>query len=275
MPTTNQTRPATNRTMNHARPPHNDELPVFMCGIRDTDVPASTALQLSSRLVPEGDGEVLYYPGCGSDYGPLVHFAQTTKLKAVVYVDYLLKVADIKAMLHTACRGLHIPVPERFSVLRPRQLGVADWSHFWHESPRSKQFFGPTHGTGFQCQLELPSGTASFVFLRTEGHQTYANLLNTPLQPSIVVLQDHGFGCNWTNFGDESPMFEAAERQRSLPRKLFVAEGTRPWPGYHQTGDYDYQRGQMHNFARAVFERYRGGAERHGPIFTGRANELV
>lgn len=230
-----------------------NRIPAIMCGIRDE--PGATVLQLSPSLVPTGEGEVLYYPGCGTDYGPLVHFAQATRLKAVVYVDFHTKVADIKAMLHSACLRLGILAPEHHSVLKVSQLGATEWAQFWAQTERAKCLAGPDNGTGFQCELALPDGPVKFVFLRTEGHQTYSNLLNTALQPDIVVLQDHGFGGNWRDFGRTSPMYLSARQQNRLPPKLFVAEGTHAWPGYQRTEPYEYQEGQMHQFGRALFKR--------------------
>lgn len=102
-----------------------------------------------------------------------------------------------------------------------------------------------------------PDQTTRLIFLCTEGHQTYVNLFNTYLQPNMVVLQDHGFGGNWKDFGNhESPMYLAADAYQALPERLFVAEGnTRPWPGYHRSGPDLVLEGQMHQFGRAIYER--------------------
>lgn len=228
-------------------------LPVIMCGIGNR--PRRYPLTLSPRLTPAGDGDVLYYPGCGTDYGPLVHFAQSTTLRAAVYVDYLVEEDAVKAMLDKVSEQLGWSAPPCFTGLESRDLGVPEWSGYWPEAPESTRFADPTNGTGFQCELTRPSGPIRFVFLRTEGHQTYTNLLRTPLQPSIVVLQDHGFGSNWQPFGGCSDMFFAAEKFDCMPPNIFVAEGTEPWPGFNRTEPYIHQEGQMHHHVRALFER--------------------
>jgi hypothetical protein len=115
-------------------------------------------------------------------------------------------------------------------------------------------FSNPSNGRGIQCSLNMPNGSLKFIFLRTEAHQTYANLLDTELQPDIVVLQEHGFGCNWQDFGGQSAMHSAAAITRNLPRWLFVAENTKPWPGYEQVETFAVQDGQMHAHGRALFE---------------------
>lgn len=222
------------------------ELPVIMCGIGRR--PRQKPLSLVSSLSPAGVGEVLFYPGCGADLSPLTHFAQKTALKAVVYVDYLIRVPAVKAMVHKACQQLGWSAPGGFQGLKASDFGVRAWSDFWHESDRSMVFADPANATGFQCDIPCPSGSIRFVFLRTEGHQTYENLLRTPLQPDIVVLQDHGFGGNWQPFGGVSDMFCAAESFDCFPSKLFVAEGTQPWPRYNRTESSVYLNRQMHEY---------------------------
>ena len=142
--------------------------------------------------------------------------------------------------------------------LRGRDFGLTGWKEFWPESERSLMFGKPDTAFGVVCDLTLqPNRSTRLIFLRTEAHQTYCNLLNTTLRPNMVVLQDHGFGGNWQDFGnEESPMYLAALEQRALPPRLFVAESnTRPWPGYHRSGSEVLLEGQMHQYQRVVYER--------------------
>ena len=64
-------------------------VPGWSCHRAESDV--------TSRLKPR-EGLVLYYPGAGTDYG-LQHFALNLDLAVVVYVDYLIKPAQIRSML--------------------------------------------------------------------------------------------------------------------------------------------------------------------------------
>ena len=250
-------------------------LPTIMCGIRHPrnegfwpDEQGKAHLRSGLTVHPRReihpmfgpqDGMVLYYPGCGSDYGPLLHFSQTEHVSTAVYVDYLMTRTQIIEMLQDLYRaaGTQGEGPKLFP-LRGRDFGLTGWKEFWPESERSLMFGKPDTAFGVVCDLTLqPNRSTRLIFLRTEAHQTYCNLLNTTLRPNMVVLQDHGFGGNWQDFGnEESPMYLAALEQRALPPRLFVAESnTRPWPRYRRSGSELLLDGQMHQHQRAVYER--------------------
>ncbi len=269
-----QTNPQTTITVDFA---NLDEqaLPAIMCGIRnprddgrsraEADAahrPSEMTHQRKRKIHPmlePQDGMVLYYPGCGSDYGPLLHFSQTEQVSIAVYVDYLMtrsRIVDMLCDLHRAA-GLQAVNPT-LTTLRASDLGMTEWRDFWPKTERGLMFGKPDRAFGVTCELQLqPDRQTRLIFLCTEAHQTYCNLLNTTLRPSMVVLQDHGFGGNWQDFGDEdSPMYLVAHECRALPQRLFVAKGsTRPWPGYRRSGPDLLLEGQMHRHQRAVYER--------------------
>ena len=250
-------------------------LPTIMCGIRNprrdgfwldehggvhpvSGLTIQPKREIRPMFEPQ-DGMVLFYPGCGTDYGPLLHFSQTERVSTAVYVDYLMTRGHIVELLRDLMRaaGVRAESP-KLTPLRARDFGLAGWKDFWPETERSLVFGKPDKAFGVTCDLQLhPDQQTRLIFLRTEAHQTYCNLLNTSLQPNMVVLQDHGFGGNWQGFGDEeSPMYLAALECRALPQRIFVAEGnTRPWPGYRRSGSEILLEGQMHQYQRAVYER--------------------
>lgn len=192
---------------------------------------------------------MLYYPGAGTDYGPLQHFALNLDLAVAVYVDYLIKPDMIRAML----RSVTPTVPELQRV-SPRELGCRVWADFWPEDPASLAFARPTRAFGFTCELQLhPQRSTRLIYLATEGHQTFGQLLGTALQPDLVVLQDHGFGGNWCDFGGMSPMYRMAHAADALPPLLFSADGnTRVWSGYEAVGEPMLLAGQMHAYRRCL-----------------------
>lgn len=250
-------------------------LPTIMCGIGDprkegfwrdeegtahlrSGLTAQPQREIHPMFGPQ-DGMVLYYPGCGSDYGPLLHFSQTEHVSTAVYVDYLITRTQIVDMLRDLYRAAGVQGESpKLLPLRGRDFGLTGWKEFWPECEQSLRFGKPDTAFGVVCDLQLkPNRSTRLIFLRTEAHQTYCNLLNTTLRPNLVVLQDHGFGGNWQDFGDdESPMYLAALEHRALPPRLFVAEGnTRPWPGYRRSGSELLLDGQMHQHQRAIYER--------------------
>ena len=153
-----------------------------------------------SRLKPR-DGLVLYYPGAGTDYGPLQHFALNLDLAVAVYVDYLASPSTIREMLRSV--SATEPTLQRVT---PKDLGCRTWADFWPEQERSLMFARPSRAFGFQCDLQIhPGRSTRLIYLVAEGHQTFGRLLGTALQPDLVVLQDHGFGGNWRDFGGRAP----------------------------------------------------------------------
>ncbi len=204
-----------------------------------------------ASLRPEPEGCVLYYPGSGFDLGPLRTLAATAhssvKISTVIYSDYLVEVSTLKARLRSLHKGPHL----EFREVTPQQLGHDHWEAFWSSDLRSYRFAHPNDARGFECDITFQNGRhVKFIYLRTDAVQTYVNLLNTPLQPDMVVLQDHGFGGNWTQFGGEHEMFQAAAQQGALPSWLYVADNTRCWPGYTAMGESIRDKGQMHSHTR-------------------------
>jgi hypothetical protein len=203
------------------------------------------------RLKPR-DGLVLYYPGAGTDYGPLQHFAQELDLAVAVYVDYLIT----PNLIHQMLRSVSPQVPE-LRCFSPKHLGLRRWADFWPDHEDSRMFARPTRAFGLQCDLQIhPDHTTRLIYLATEGHQTYQNLLGTVLQPDLVVLQDHGFGGNWRDFGGESPMYRMAHAAGALPLWVFSAGlNTQVWPGYEWAGQSLLLPGQMHDYERHLHRR--------------------
>lgn len=182
---------------------------------------------------------------------PLQHFALNMDLAVAVYVDYLIK----PDMIHDMLRRLSATTPE-LQRISPRDLACRTWADFWPEDSRSLLFAKPTRSFGFMCDLQIhPERSTRLIYLATEGHKTYQNLLGTRLQPDLVVLQDHGFGGNWRDFGGFSPMYRMARAASALPPLLFSAgENTRVWPGYQAIGEPVLLRGQMHQYERRLYQ---------------------
>ena len=93
------------------------------------------------------------------------------------------------------------------------------------------------------------------VYLGTEGIGTYERLLEAGFVPDAVVLQDHGFGANWSSFGGTREMFHAARHRDAWPRVLLVGAQTSHWNGYVPITDPRPYAGNVFNLARALFVR--------------------
>ena len=91
------------------------------------------------------------------------------------------------------------------------------------------------------------------IYLATEAAKTYSIMIEHGIVPTALVLQDHGFGGNWSQFGCGGALHEAAIEHDAFPHLLFIGTTTTPWPGYEQVSDYVVYEGQMHRHARALY----------------------
>lgn len=210
----------------------------------------------SIRLLKESQltQATLYYPGSGFDFGPLCLFANLPGLENVVYVD-----SGMGDALEALQAAMQKSIPEfevvEATVLSPSFFNAPDWELFFHPEARcepsvSKKAFG------VKFKLRKAEKTINFYFLGTEGVASSRVLMKAGFNIQVMVLQDHGFGGNWTRFQGESALYQTFKKQRALPQMLFVAENTTPWPGYTSTQmPLLIRRGQMHTHQRSIYLR--------------------
>lgn len=193
-------------------------------------------VKVDSSKLPTPPGSVFYYPGAGTDTGPMRLAIGALGAGTVIHSDYLVARHQVLDMLRACSGWARVRNVQRLSS---RDLGLAAWDAFWPQDPRSRAFSDPSQSWGLTCVLETEDRWVRFVFLGTDAHQTYANLLNTAWQPRLVWLQDHGFGANWTDYAGQSLMWKVAVRQSALPRFLLCPPNQRQaWPGYCDMGEW-------------------------------------
>ena len=198
------------------------------------------------------ESRTVCYPGSGSDGSPMKLFNRGHASHCFVWVD---QSYDFDEMITTGEMDL-----KGYDIHQARQVdltvrtdyespvGNTSCSHMVVYDRRSE--FGDEHGA---TRLAL-------LFVRAEAHSAYEQIYGQKFRnnpPFAVVIQDHGFGCNFTNHdfgGPDSPIFDTA-RNNGLP--LFVlfaerAEGTGPelWPGYARVDSVRATFGGMHRNRR-------------------------
>ncbi len=191
---------------------------------------------------------VLYYPGGGNDFDPLRLFYKRAGTRCFVYADYMKEqeIADVPDFQLRA-QG----------EIMPQDLGVHDWEAFWPEPPESRSFAAPADASGLWRVLDPHTGSNKpivLLYLKTEAIHTYYVLwARHNAAPDAIVLQDHGFGGNWDKFGAGGLLYQYAT-EHGLPRLLYVARNTYPWPGFEACSDFGEGEGQ-HGHRRAIFSR--------------------
>lgn len=206
---------------------------------------------------------VVYYPGHGGDGQAVRVFSAAHAAHCFIYADYFWEEADIKASLDHPRRhfkGYHTLA--RIS-LTPEKLISGNWrphaqpTHGWATQPNIQPFgfvevlerdadFGPEHG----------ADRLAILFLGADGHATYDALFCQAGQtkpPYAILLQDHGFGGNYSAFGRDGLMEKIATMTGRKPELLLVAENTKAWEGYEKIPQCDPDIGGRYREARFLF----------------------
>lgn len=196
--------------------------------------------------------QVMFYPGAGTDHGPLAFFAKEFEFDRFVFADYGLTRDEVIGFI-SDIPGWSL-VPDSVRDLAPGDFDAQTWADFWHPDCDVNRHDQPF---AFECQLRDRGGRVVLLrYLGVDAFGCYRALLKSKgWQPAAVSLQDHGFGGNWSMFGGDSPMFHSASAARLLPDTLLVAANTDPWPGYMPSGQEAKSPGQAHGHRRFVYRR--------------------
>lgn len=207
---------------------------------------------------------VVFYPGSGHDGHPVKVFGQDHVAHCFIYADYWTEERSIRESLDHPThhfKGYH-------SIARV-SLTLADlitgpWQP--HAAPRDEWAKPRIKPYGFLEVLERDAelgpehGAArlAIIFLGADGHATYDALFcqgKNPKPPFAILLQDHGFGGNYSRFGRGGLMEQIANATRSRPEFLLVAENTKPWDGYRKEPELEGDVGGMHGDLRCLFRK--------------------
>jgi hypothetical protein len=217
----------------------------------------------SSRLV--------YYPGSGFDGEAVRLFASTKSAHCFLYADYSIQK---QALLHKLNQqgGAFTGYQTIARVhLTDQEIASRYWVQHVYDKPlqRVNYHFAQEMQNSPFAFLEIlerkPEFDDSFgaqriaiLFVGGDGVATYDALFcqadSKPL--FALVLQDHGFGGNYTRFGKGGLLHEIAAQCQKQPQYLWIdPSNTQPWDGYHQIENLSFSTGGMHNNKRYLFER--------------------
>lgn len=210
---------------------------------------------------------ILYYPGSATDGQPIRYFGQAHAVHCYVYADYgypetevIEQLTDHERLDHPRgyklieCRHLqksditphgwtpHLPPPPpgtQFADTRPPDGPFAQWAVLERDENR-----GEDHGPKRWCILHVGGdGIATFDALFCQSIQT---------PPYAILLQDHGYGGNYTIFGGpESPLWKLIQLTRQRPPQWILAGiNTDVWPGYQLVEQVIHPRERERNLYR-------------------------
>lgn len=197
---------------------------------------------LQSRLI--------YYPGSGQDGSAVKLFNIAKVASCFVYVDYMLSRQNLASEIKTA--GFNgYSVLDTIDLLPKDIMSTPFEPHLTSDEVRgSLKFVDPSESyatlTIFEKSDPAVPGYPRFavLFLFADGHAAYNALFcqrESGPPPVVVVLQDHGFGGNWSRFGEGGALHKIAVRTGTFPELLLVGDNTTPWPGYQKVPDVSGQ----------------------------------
>jgi hypothetical protein len=182
---------------------------------------------------------VVYYPGSGFDGDPVAVFNVARAAHCFIYVDYLTEHAALRNELRE--RGFRGYSAITTIKLKEADFGIGAWVR--HARGSVSYPFPPVQPYGFLEIFErMPErgenhGAKRFavLFLAADGHAAYDALFcqdGSSPPPFCVVLQDHGFGGNYSRWGGGGLIEDIALSTTRLPELLLIAENTDSWQGY-------------------------------------------
>ena len=208
----------------------------------------------------------IFYPGSGDDGQPVELCARARAAHAFVYVDIAYeRKRDFKRLCgsETGFRGY---APEREEPVREAELRPGGWTPACPSLARNERYsfadpfahfvvFRRLEGEG-NGDAQGPERLAG-LFIGADGFAAYDALYcqgdGTPA-PFFVTVQDHGFGRNWDRFARGGILNRIAVQRSVLPEYLLVADNSKSWEGYRDTGA-PAERGGCHGHSRRLFIR--------------------
>lgn len=208
---------------------------------------------------------VVFYPGSGTDGQPVQFFGSRHAAHCFVYADYGITRDHVIRELGEAGHPFAGYVSAGHRELLANDLTPNGWVP--HIKPRAAAQ-GPTAPVRPYAFVEILERRPGFddahgpqrlaiLFLCADGVAAYDALFCqvNATAPYAVVLQDHGFGGNWTRFGQGGALEELATNTGRLPQFLLVAANTDVWDGYSAIDGATLGGGGMHGYERQLWKR--------------------
>lgn len=243
--------------------PEEEQLPTWLRDFKDGDTfPREQFFQ--SRVV--------FYPGSGTDGQPVKMFASRRWAHCFIYADYGVSETSLTHTLDVSEYGFRdyyrtlarIPLekqdlmPDRWEThLTPEESRLTQRSH-GYISVKGFGFLEVLERNQLHSEVDRPERLA-ILFLGADGVAAYVALFCQKVSLSsafAVVIQDHGFGGNYTGFGRGQLLEALATRCDASPPWLWVADDSLAWDGFTEVPGTAVGSGGFHGRRRRLFSRF-------------------
>lgn len=221
------------------------------------------------------NSRTVFYPGVGTDGHAVKVFGSTHTAHCFVLADYMLQRNNVVEALDHPQHSFAGYKSLFRTNLEEHQLTPRGWQS--HLMPHDFQdAYGRTINPGGFARtksnpyaiLEILAREPEYghshgperlaiLYLGADAVATYDALYcqGNALAPFAILIQDHGFGGQYTSFGNQGLLRKLASRCNVLPNWLLVAETSEPWYGYAKCSDVEHDRGGMHNQQRYLYKK--------------------
>jgi len=177
----------------------------------------------------------VYYPGSGKDLETLSFIlSELMFVEDIIYCDYIehLGLEELSSILEWEVL--------KVISLNPYDFNKNDWAEFWFNHENSRQFAEPYQKTSnlFILHNIKTHKIVRFFQLGTEGVGTYEALISFRLKPNLIILADHGYGCNWNPniWGEPESHSDKVSYIKKIARNnhfiMIDKISTNPWSEY-------------------------------------------
>ena len=236
--------------------PLKEVMPDWLLGYQKGEKPTFKKL-LNNRVV--------FYPGAGLDGQPVSTFNKAHYSHVYFYVDYGLKKETIVNELTRAesFRGYKLIGLEEYSE---KEISPSGWVR--HYTPTNEEIermrsYARINPFCFLAIYEREDGydeshgmkRFAIIYLCADAIAAYdAMFINSGKAPSLIVLQDHGFGGNYNCFGNKGALYQIATSSGVLPALALIADNTDTWDQYDKVKGVSHVLGGAH--FRWLYKRF-------------------
>lgn len=179
------------------------------------------------------------YPGSGQDGTTVQIFNEAQACHCFLYIDYSISRAQLEVELQQ--HGfLDYKSVARIDVSEG-DFGIGNWTPHLRAEEVNYRFTPVKPYAVLEILEKSPDAVVSgasrlaILFLAADGHAAYDAVFcqkNSGPAPFALIVQDHGFGGNWADFGAGGPMERIASRTKVFPSMILVGDNTQPWSDY-------------------------------------------
>jgi hypothetical protein len=195
----------------------------------------------------------LFYPGSEFDFDVIKYFIKTSKIDNFYYCDYSIDKQLLLEKLRTYFGKLGFAVALQCQ-LHPSYYNSKTWEDFWtKEYIENRELLIGDISFINEYKIFNEKTSFKFIYFGTEAIATYKILLQNRILPDLLVIQDHGYGGNWTYFSQDSLLETLSKEYNFYPSYILIDKNQNVWNNYDKISETVGRFG-MHQDERVLYK---------------------